>query len=168
VQNQFDNWNNSKRERASRVPARSVAVVVAAVALAVLGAALTMPPPLAGRLHPAHVPAAIALLAFAASLTCILRPDLTTSASDAACPPPAAASPRGVVCAVGAIVIIALGTRDLGLLPTVCVAGAAGALGIRGVGVVRACVIGAGLSFVAALLFALLLRQPLPLLPGRW
>jgi drug/metabolite transporter (DMT)-like permease len=168
VQIQIDNWNNSKQGGAEPANRRIVVALVTGIALFVLGAACVMPPPLSGRLHPAHVPAAIAVVALAAVLVCILRPEASRDSSDVDCLPSAWTSPRGIACAIAAVIIMALGARSMGIPPTVLAAGAAAALGVRGVGVAQACVIGAVLSAIAALVFVVLLRQPLPLLPGLW
>lgn len=73
-----------------------------------------------------------------------------------------------MVATVAAIMILAFCTRPLGVLPSVALAGAVAALGVRGVDVLRAALIGLCLSAGAAVLFVVLLRQPLPLLPGMW
>jgi hypothetical protein len=168
VQNQIDNCSNSKQERPPAAAGRIVAAVVAAVALAVLGAALIMPQPLSGRLHPAHFPAAVALLALAAVVACLRHSHASGQTAELACQPDAPASTRGILCAIGAVIILALGTRSLGLLPAVSAAGALAALGIHGASVSRAAIVGAGLAAVSASLFVAVLRLPLPLLPGHW
>jgi hypothetical protein len=166
VKNQFDNWKNSKSLVVLEWGRWVVMAPASLLALVVLGGSLALPPPLSGRLHPAHVPAATALLALAALVVCIPRPATEQDASDVACLPAATASWRSIICAVGAIIILALCTRSFGVLPTVSAAGAVAALGVRGVGVMRACALGASLAIITAVLFVILLRQPLPLLPG--
>jgi len=73
---------------------------------------------------------------------------------------------RSIASALLSLAILALGVRAAGLVPSVIAAGTVAALGVSGVGVARALAIGAGLSVVAALIFVVALRQPLPLWPA--
>ncbi len=170
VRNQFDNSINSKQAGAGRASAVLVwGVIILVAALAGLSA-LTLPPPLTGRLHPGHVPAALALACLAAGLIAGVRAMSSRGgdAPDPDCLPTPAPSVRVIAAAVAAVIMLALGTRALGVLPAVFAAGTFAALGVRGVSLVRAGLTGAGLAGLAALVFVLALRQPLPLLPGVW
>jgi hypothetical protein len=163
MQDQDDSLINSKLDRCSAAAAITVPAIVALVAVFFAASAASFPQPLSGRLHPASTPAAFAALALLSAGVALWRRDGATPV----CPREQPATRRGMVAAVLAIAILALGTRSLGLPAAVFAAGAAAALGVRGVGVIRAALIGAGLSVLAALLFIVLLRQPLPLLPAR-
>jgi uncharacterized membrane protein len=147
--------------------AEAVVWIVVVLVAAPLGwTALGLPPPLTGRLHPGMVPAALALLALVALLVGLLRARRVQPEPD--CLPTPAPSLRAMVAAVAAVVVLALGTHALGVLPAVFIASALAALGARGVSPARAALIGAGLAVLAAVAFVVLLRQPLPLLPGVW
>lgn len=166
VQYQFDNSNNSKQERLDKALAALVWSVIAAVAGTVAWTASALPSPLAGRLHPAHVPGAIALLCLVAIAYGLIARKHETP--DSGCLPTPAPSLLAMVAAVAAVIVLGLGTRTLGVLPAVFIAAALAAMGVRGVGLFRAVLTGSCLACLAALLFVLALRQPLPLLPGIW
>jgi hypothetical protein len=168
VQNQFDNLSNSKQNGFSATAAVLVCGAIAGVAMLVLSASFAMPRPLSGRLHPAHMPAAVALMTLVAAGLCLARRTGASNPATLQCQPTEAAPWRGIVCAIAAVSLLALATRSLGLLPAVMLAGSVAALGVRGVGLLRAIVIGSGLALAAGALFVGLLRQPLPLLPGVW
>jgi hypothetical protein len=167
VINQYDNLNNSKQDRVAPGLMWIVWGLVAAVGCAILGASLVLPPALAGRLHPGLVPGALAILCLAGALLGLLSPR-GQAMPDANCLPAGTATQRGVLATLVAIGLLALAIRPLGAPITIAMAGAAAALGVRGVGIVRAGLIGLGLGLAATSVFVWLLRQPLPLWPGWW
>jgi hypothetical protein len=167
VTNQYDNLNNSKEGDISPTFVRIIWAVLAVIGCAVLAASATMPPALAGRLHPGLVPGALAIICLAMALAGLVRPR-AAPVSDAGCLPAAPATWRSMVSIAAAIAIMALATRPLGTMIAVPVAGAIAALRLRDVGIGRAAMIGLGLGLAATLVFVILLRQPLPIWPGRW
>jgi hypothetical protein len=167
VTNQYDNLNNSKEDKGVSALTRTVWAVTAIIGCAVLAASVTLPSALSGRLHPGLVPGALATICLLAALVGVLRPRIETL-PDANCLPAGAVSLRGLAAAIAAIALLALATRPLGAPIAVSAAGALAALGMRGIGFARAIPIGLALGFAATLVFVVLLRQPLPLWPGRW
>jgi hypothetical protein len=165
VQNQIDNWSNSKLEPAVRLSGRLVLGIGLGFAALMLWAASALPPPLSGRLHAAAVPLALGGLALAAALVTFWLSRKGRDTTDH-CLPSTTASWRSMLAAVLALAILALGVRGAGLLPAAFAAGTVAALGVVGVGLARALLIGAGLSLLAALVFIAGLRQPLPLFPA--
>lgn len=163
MESEVYNCNNSKEGREYRRYKLLVIVPTFAFFVFLLFDSVDLPKQLSGRLHPGVVPgflALIGLVAIASSLRGEKRrnPDLP-------CIPTQSIRTRPVATAVVAVFIMALGTRDLGVLPTVAAAGAVTAWGVAGTSPGRAAAIGGGLALVCALVFVLLLRQPLPLLP---
>jgi hypothetical protein len=114
------------------------------------------------------IPGVIAATALLVTLVGLGKPRLFAFAGELRCQPSTSASLLSMLAAIAAVIVMAFATRTLGLLPSVWVAGSLAALGVGGVSLMRACMIGAGLAITAALLFVGLLRQPLPLLPGIW
>lgn len=145
-----------------------VVVTCAVFSAIILASAVHLPAPLSGRLHPALVPTALAVLVLASAAAVAAAvatrgrraPVLHEAASHAP------TSFRSIASALLSLAILALGVRAAGLVPSVIAAGTVAALGVSGVGVVRALAIGAGLSVVTALIFVVALRQPLPLWPA--
>jgi hypothetical protein len=132
------------------------------LALVILVAALRLPPPLSGRLHPAVVPLALSALALlAVGVAWLWRGPGNADA----CLPAEPSSWRSLLAAVLSLAFIAFGVRSLGLVPAAFAAAWVAVAGIAGVGVVRALLIAAALSVGAAGVFVLGLRQPWPLLP---
>lgn len=137
-----------------------------ALALVVAAAAWGFHPPLAGRLHPASVPLGLcALLLVTIALLSWLGPSRLPPLLVHDCAQAEPAGLRALTAAVVAVIILAFGARSVGLLPAILAAGSVAALGVPGVSVGRALLIGACLALGFSLLFVGLLRQPLPLLP---
>jgi hypothetical protein len=167
VTNQYDNLNNSKEDRGASAFTRAVWTVTIAIGCAVLAASVTLPPAFAGRLHPGFVPGALAIICLSAGLVGMLRPR-SAALPDANCLAAGAVTLRCLSAALAAVSVLALATRPLGALIAGSAAAGIAALGVRGVGFGRAALIGIGLGFATTLVFVVLLRQPLPLWPGRW
>ncbi|WP_404933661.1 tripartite tricarboxylate transporter TctB family protein [Nitratireductor sp. L15S-10] len=140
-------------------------VVLAAivVALAIGATALTLPPPISGRLRPGLVPGALAAIVLAAAVASLRRPGRATEQEAAAAPGLAP-----LLAAAAAVLILAFGTRTLGIAIAAFLASTVAAAGVTGVSPGRALRIGFGLAAGVSLLFALALRQPLPILPPGW
>jgi len=159
-QYQHVNLNNSNHVRPlDRWLAASVAIVLA-VAIGV--AALGLPPPLTGRLHPGTVPGVLCALVVLSALASLRGP------APSACPPAPddASRPglRAILAACAAVLVLALFARSLGVAAAVFAAGAVASSGVVGVTVIRALRIGLGLALGTSAALALL-RQPLPILP---
>ncbi len=140
---------------------RMIALVAIAVALAIGATALSLPPPISGRLQPGLVPGVLAAIVLVAAVASLRRP--VKPADDAATP--------GLVplaAAAVAVLILAFGTRTLGIAIASFLASTVTAAGVTGVSPGRALRIGFGLAAGVSLLFALALRQPLPILPPGW
>jgi hypothetical protein len=118
-------------------------------------------------LHPGLVPGTLAVICLAVMVMTALRRD-SRRLPEAGCLPATPATGRSFAAVIAAIAVLALATRPLGTLLSVSFAGFIGALGVRGIGIRRAALVGAGLGVAATLIFIILLRQPLPLWPGRW
>ncbi|MGL5361741.1 MAG: hypothetical protein ACRDBH_02590 [Bosea sp. (in: a-proteobacteria)] len=165
VLDQDVNSNNSKLEPA---PAAFWLVLVAACcfALPLAIAAFSFGPALTGRLQPWVVPLGFAGVAMVAVLwiaTFDRAPPQEGLAHDCVTVRPVGM--RAITAVLAAIVVLAFGTRVLGLGLTVASASIIVAMGARGVTLPRALMIGGALAIALSLLFAGLLRQPLPILP---
>jgi hypothetical protein len=119
-----------------------------------------LPAGAAGRLGPADVPLGLAIAAGAAAGWSLLQPP--RRAAEDAMP---AAPWRALLLVLGAVVVFALSVRSLGLVPAGLLTGTVAALGIAGVGILRALGAGAVTTALIALAFVGLLGQPLPLWP---
>lgn len=141
-----------------------VAAIAAATALPIGATALGLPPPLSGRLHPGLAPGFLAAVALIAAFCVLWRPQ-----------PPQAETPeeaeeaepglKPLLAAALAVGILACGVRPLGVALASLLAASVAAGGVVGVSPLRALKIGFGLSLGVSLLFSLMLRQPLPVLP---
>ena len=150
--------------------------VVTLVFAALLGwASLTLSPEMMGRLRPSAVPLGLVMLLMLSSLAVIWRgrpvPKSAQSAISCeteACEP---VSARAMICAVMAVVVMALGIRSQGVILSCWIAASIATVGVAdasgpSVMVGRALLIGLGIAVVCALVFVVALRQPLPLWPA--
>lgn len=147
---------------------RIIYSIVAVIAAGILVSCLLMSPPITGRLHPGLIPGALAAATLLVALMGVFRPRLFTVAEELVCQAPEPTPLRSIFAAVAATLCLAVATSTLGMLPSTMAAGIIAALGVAGVTLWRAILIGAGIAATAALLFVGLLRQPLKLLPGVW
>jgi hypothetical protein len=157
------NCNNSKQAREYARYKLTVIAISIAFFVFLLFSSVHLSTQLSGRLHPGLVPGAFALTGLAAILWSFRRE--RRPETDLACVPTQSMGPRPVTAALAAVVVLALATRDLGVVPAVTAAGALTAWGVAGTSPGRAAAIGVGLALVCTVVFVLLLRQPLPLLP---
>ncbi len=155
------------------MPALGSGLVLAAAVIAALGigvAALLLPTPVSVRLAPGLVPGVLAAVVLGAALVSALPPRCGARDPDAATTPApeqsvAPAGLRPLLAAALAVAILAFGTRPLGIALTAFLSASLAAVGAVGVAPARALRIGLSLSAATCLLFALALRQPLPILP---
>ena len=149
--------------------------VIVLVFAALLGwASLTLSPEMMGRLHPSAVPLGLVVLLMLSSLAVVWRGRRALQATQAAmtcetesCEP---VSARAMVCAVVAVVVMALCVRSQGVILSCWLAASIAAVGVVGDNGVRVMtgrilLIGFGVASVSALVFVVALRQPLPLWP---
>ncbi len=155
-QDQSDKTYSKLRLNASSGSFVLASGVVAALAIA--SSAVTMAPPLTGRLHPGLVPGTLALALLVAAFVTAIEPHSPNSQADST-------RARSVIAAAAAVIILALGVGTLGIFVAAFLAGTVAAAGVSGVTLRRALVIGLCLSAAISLVFALALRQPLPILP---
>jgi hypothetical protein len=127
-------------------------------ALAIASSAVTMAPPFTGRLHPGLVPGMLALALLVAAFVATIERRSPSSETEPT-------QLRSVIAAAAAVIILALGVGTLGIFAAALLAGAVAAAGVSGVTLRRALLIGLCLSAAISLVFALALRQPLPILP---
>lgn len=139
-----------------------VPLLAGGLALAIGGVALTLPPPLTGRLEPGLVPGLMALMAIVAVAYVIWRPGTGVEGQEPA-------NLRAIVALALAIPILAFGVRPAGVLLASFAAGLVAANGVAGVSPRRAVLIGLGISAAISAMLAFVFRQPLPILPpGFW
>lgn len=140
-------------------------VVGAAVAVAApIGAtALGLPPPISGRLHPGLAPSVLAGVVLIAAFWILWRPSPQDPAAETA--EEAGPGLKPLLAAALAVGILAFGVRTLGVALASFLAASVAAAGVVGVSPLRALRIGLGLALGVGLLFSLMLRQPLPVLP---
>lgn len=150
--------NNSSKVYREVFGAGLVISIAVAAALLMGIAALALAPPLTGRLHPAVVPGLLVFVLLAAAIA-VTREPRTVSVEAAP------SSFRPIFSAALAVVILGFGTRPLGIFVAAFAAATVAALGVAGVTPRRALVIGLCLAAGSSILFAMALRQPLPVFP---
>jgi len=155
-QDQSDKIHSKLKLNASSDSLVLASGVVAALAIA--SSAVTMAPPLTGRLHPGLVPGGLALALLVAAVIAAIEPHSPGSQAEAA-------QIRSVIAAAAAVVILAFGVGTLGIFVAAFLAATVAAAGVSGVTLRRALLTGLCLSAAISLVFALALRQPLPILP---
>jgi hypothetical protein len=158
-QDQSDKIHSKLKLNASSDSLVLASGVVAALAIA--SSAVTMAPPLTGRLHPGLVPGGLALALLVAAVIAVIAAIEPHSPGSQA----EAAQIRSVIAAAAAVVILAFGVGTLGIFVAAFLAATIAAAGVSGVTLRRALLTGLCLSAAISLVFALALRQPLPILP---
>jgi Tripartite tricarboxylate transporter TctB family len=163
---QYVNLNKSKL-KTRRFSFWLVLATLLVLGVAFAASASGLKPPLTGRLQPWLVPGVLAGLLILAILGAAWsgRTELP-ALIDQSCSASHPATSRALIATLAPIIILALGVRSAGLVLTVWLAGSVAVFGIDGIKLRRAVAIGAALAVGSALLFAGLLRVPLPLLPG--
>lgn len=131
--------------------------IAATVALSIGSAALTLGPPLTGRLHPGLVPGVLTLTLLVAAIVVMRERQVSPADSP---------SLRGALAAALAVLILAFGVGMFGIFAAAFVSATVAASGVAGMTPRRAVSVGLGLSAGLSVLFTLF-RQPLPILsPG--